>query len=111
MKIVPTKEWNFPIICTRRVFFQVGMVIPSILGGTSSRSHKLGVLLQKMYEPIFFRILTNISNGLFLAARSVQKYGPLEFPMQARLVLGVPTDVQKKDGSPGRDTIQFNVHR
>jgi len=29
----------------------------------------------------------------------------------ARLVLGVPTDVQKKDGSPGQDTIQFNAHR
>ena len=92
-------------------FFQVGMVIPSILGGTSSRSHKLGVLLQKMYESYFFLILINISNGLFLAARSAQMYCPLDFPMQARLVLGVPTDVQKKDGSPGRDTIQFNVHR
>ena len=58
-----------------------------------------------------FRILTKISNGLFFAARSVQMYCPLDFPMQARLVLGVPTDVQKRDGSPGRDTIQFNVHR
>ena len=53
MKIVPTKKWNLPIICTRRVFFQGGMVIPSILGGTSSRSHKHGVLLQKMYELYF----------------------------------------------------------
>ena len=32
-------------------------MIPSILGGTSSRSHKLGVLLQKMYEPIFLESL------------------------------------------------------
>ena len=26
-------------------------------------------------------------------------------------MLGVPTDVEKKDGSPGEDTIQFNAHR
>jgi len=29
----------------------------------------------------------------------------------AHLVLGVPTDVVKKDGSPGEDTISFNAHR
>jgi len=30
---------------------------------------------------------------------------------EARLVLGVPTDVLRKDGSPGEDTISFNAHR
>ena len=33
------------------------------------------------------------------------------FNQQAHLVLGVPTDVVKKDGSPGEDTISFNAHR
>ena len=34
------------------------------------------------------------------------------FPsVQARLVLGVPTDVEREDGSPGHDLVHFNAHR
>ena len=33
------------------------------------------------------------------------------FIQQAHLVLGVPTDVLRKDGSPGEDNISFNAHR
>ena len=36
---------------------------------------------------------------------------PLLFFQQAYLVLGVPTDVKRKDGSQGKDTIVFNAHR
>ena len=31
--------------------------------------------------------------------------------VQARLVLGVPTDKERKDGYPGHDTVGFNAHR
>ena len=34
------------------------------------------------------------------------------FPsVQARLVLGVPTDVERQDGSAGQDLVHFNAHR
>ena len=33
------------------------------------------------------------------------------FNQQARLILGVPTDVLRKDGTPGEDNISFNAHR
>ena len=35
----------------------------------------------------------------------------IRFNQQAHLVLGVPTDVARKGGSPGEDTISFNTHR
>ena len=34
------------------------------------------------------------------------------FPsVQARLVLGVPTDVERQDGTAGQDLVHFNAHR